>query len=297
MFSLESSPIQAMQQRPSVKTYGLYKDGQLLYSCYLTDDQAMAANERFSAREQVSGFFYSPLKSDNETIRAASCENARAWHDRYSNRASITRYPYDWIIGNLLRRKERFEGAPLRVLDFGYGGGNHLWMLQLEGFEPWGIDVSESAKLLALETCSSFGVEINPDRLLVGGADVIGDYPSGFFDFIIDRESLVQLSFDDARIYMAQFKRLLSVNGYYIGNLFSDQHPSTSFGIHQGKGYYSNFKEGLFAGMGGRQFYNLSLIRELFSELILEEVSLSDYRTFIGDSSNNSEYHVVAKNS
>lgn len=265
------------------------------YTCSLTNKQAMEANKKFKSNQETSSFRYLPLERGNQEIASYCDETTRAWENRYSEKRAIARYPYDWIVGNILSRRTISQKASPRVLDFGFGGGNHFWFLEHEGFEAWGLDISDSAKSLAIETCDSMNVSINSDRLLVGGLEILKALPDGFFDFIIDRESLVQLSFDNACIYTSNFHRILSPNGFYIGSLFSDLHPSTESGKYHGSGYYSNFSDGLFSDMGGRQFYNLSLLKELFSGFTLEEVSLSDYRTYVGRANHSSEYHVVAR--
>ena len=97
----------------------------------------------------------------------------------------------------------------MAAFDFGFGGGNHLWMLAREGFNVWGIDITDEVKNFALRTLINFGESIPNEQLLVGGIDAFASAPSNFFDVIVDRQSLTQLNHSTAIQYVAEFRRIL----------------------------------------------------------------------------------------
>ena len=215
------------------------------------------------------------------------------WEERYKNANSIARYPYEQIISKIFNlSKYKKEGT--KAFDFGYGGGNHLWMLEKENIDAWGIDISEEAKKLALETAIKFGVNLNSEQLLVGKLDQIKKIDNESFDFLIDRESLVQLKFSDAKKYVDEFYRILKKDGFIVSLLFSDCHEAINYGNYESNGLYKSFSKGGFSGMGHRQFYSISMIRDLFKEFRICNIQKISTVNILGDEPGNSEYLVTA---
>ena len=220
--------------------------------------------------------------------------NDKIWEKRYKNAYSIARYPYEQIISKIFNlTKEKREG--LKGFDFGFGGGNHLWMLEKENIDAWGIDITEEAKTIALETASKFGVKLNPEKLLVGNLDEIKSIDSEKFDFIIDRESIVQLKFIDAKNYVDEFHRILKKDGFLISLLFSDCHEAINYGNYENNGFYNSFSKGGFSAMGHRQFYSVSMIKDLFKNFKIRNIQKISTVNILGSEAANSEFLVTAE--
>ena len=58
--------------------------------------------------------------------------NHRLWEERYKQSRDIARYPYEQIVSKVFQLSNSKKMSDLRAFDFGYGGGNHLWMLKKE---------------------------------------------------------------------------------------------------------------------------------------------------------------------
>jgi len=79
------------------------------------------------------------------------------------------------IIPILRKRKAR------RVLDLGCGAGRHLILLAREGFEVYGVDISEVALKIAENRLASLGLKTKLKRCSIENIE----YPSEFFDAVI----------------------------------------------------------------------------------------------------------------
>ena len=147
-----------------------------------------------------------------------------------------------------------------------------------------GIERSSDAKQIAIQNCIDFGFPVEEKQLIVGGIEEIDKLEDESFDLIIDRLSLAQMCKDEAKEYISSLRNKMKKGGIFISLNFTDNHREimNSTG-HQINGYYTEFYKGDFYGSGGRQFYNLTLLKELFREFELLEVELNEARSLINE--------------
>jgi len=119
---------------------------------------------------------------------------------------------------------------PCKVLELGCGIGNYVIYLSTLGFQPTGVDFSETAIEKAINANKEKGASCNFIQ-----ADVLGDLKEiqDTFDFIYDWELLHHIFPDSRPKYFENVHRLLNPKGCYLSVCFSEDSPQ--FG---GKGKY-----------------------------------------------------------
>ncbi len=119
---------------------------------------------------------------------------------------------------------------PCKVIELGCGAGNYLIYLFAKGFDPTGIDVSETAIDIATKSAAKKGVKCN-----FVTTDVLGDISEihGRYDFAYDWHLLHHIFPEDREAYINNICKLLKPHGQYLSLCFSEDSPA--FG---GKGKY-----------------------------------------------------------
>ena len=223
--------------------------------------------------------------------------NQDIWERRYKAERGIAGYPYDVIVAMILTRfPSRENRTKVRVLDYGCGGGNHLWFLLREGFSAWGCDVAAAALKISRDRVLREGYEIPNERLNLVDEGAL-PYADSCFEVIIDRESLCQSNWTQIKRRVLDFERILVPGGWYLGVNFTDQHPDLAFGTHLGDGDYNNFSVGMFEGQGTRHFFSVNQIESLFRNWRIDQLSVSSFEALLGDKQHvdDSEYVIAAQ--
>jgi len=160
--------------------------------------------------------------------------------------------------------------TPCKVIELGCGTGNSLIYLSTKGFDPTGIDISETAIDIAKKSASEKGVKCNFIT-----ADILGDL-SGIhdeYDFVYDWQVLHHIFPEDREKYINNVYRLLKPGGQYLSVCFSEDSPQ--FG---GKGKYR--KTPLETVL---YFSSEDEIRELFGPVFeIEELKTVDIEGNVG---------------
>jgi len=169
--------------------------------------------------------------------------HVEGWNDNYiSGRAN--RYPYDNVVSFVLRHfgnAKAEERSGICMLDLGCGGGNHLKFIKDEGFDAYGVDGSAEAVRLA---CELIG-EPECRKVLVSYFHNM-PFADGFFDCVIDRQSLGHNCATDIPRIIVEIERVLRPGGLYFGHVFGRETTSFQYGKDLGKGDFSDFTSGNF---------------------------------------------------
>lgn len=147
--------------------------------------------------------------------------------------AAQRRYPNEPLIQFLaeyyfsIPKKRRGD---TRILEVGCGSGANLWMIAQEGFDAYGMDISEAALELCAEVLQNYSVHAK----LSAGTMQKMDFMDSFFDAVVDVLSVEHVDLEGHRAVYREIFRCLKKGGRF-------------FSWHLGAGSV-NFKEG-----GGRR--------------------------------------------
>lgn len=193
-------------------------------------------------------------------------DHVALWDQNYE-RGRANRYPFEGVVGTILRRFAGRDPASVEILDLGCGGGNHLLFLRNEGFSYWGVDGAPAA--------------IELSKRLLGGdpqgriraADFRDlPFPDGMFDAVIDRQSLGHNRWSDIRAIVREIHRVLKPGGLYYGHVFGTGCSDLALGVPQGHNDYADFRGGLFRYSHVVHAFTLEELRELFADFELKRL-------------------------
>lgn len=151
-------------------------------------------------------------------------DETNEWEKEYGSagRSHKNRYPYNEIVSFIIREVRSEDNSKIKVLDIGCGWGNNLSFLDQEGFDAYGIDISETA----IKNCKK--LVKNPEKIKIADAEKL-EYPENFFDCVIDRCSIQHNSFEKIEIIIKEVKRVLKKNGKFYSILISKTNIPFSF--------------------------------------------------------------------
>ena len=170
----------------------------------------------------------------------AAADHVRRWDANYA-RGRANRYPYEGVVGFVLRRFGAGDRASVRVLDLGCGGGNHLRFLQNEGFDHYGVDGSQNAVDL-----SKAAIGGDPEDRVRRSDFRSLPFPAAWFHAVIDRQALGHNRWSDVPLIVREIERVLRPAGAYYGNVFGRGTDDLRLGAHLGDGDWADFQGGLF---------------------------------------------------
>lgn len=166
------------------------------------------------------------------------------WDENY-RRGRANRYPFEGVVGTILRAFSGADRSKVSVLDLGCGGGNHLKFLRDEGFEYFGCDGAPAA----IEKCAAL-LGLAPGeaatRLKVAPFTAL-PFPAAAFDAVIDRQSIGHNRGADLDAIFGEVRRVLKPGGFYYGHVFSAGSESFRFGRETAPGDFEEFSGGNFA--------------------------------------------------
>ncbi len=109
-----------------------------------------------------------------------------------------------------------------KALDLGCGDGRHTIFCAKEGFDSYGIDYVENAIHKAKETAQK--EKLTNAHFQV--RDILNlDFPSNFFDLVIDSSVVDHVHFAEWPKYMQNLLQVLKVGGFLILSQLSAQDP------------------------------------------------------------------------
>lgn len=109
------------------------------------------------------------------------------------------------------------ERKKIKVLETGSGPGSNLWPLAREGFDVYGLELSEHAVALCEQMFSHWGVTGH----ITQGNMMEMPYEDAYFDIIFETLSACCLNEEEFKTYIKEVERVLKPGGY-----FYSFHPS-----------------------------------------------------------------------
>lgn len=184
------------------------------------------------------------------------------WEAVFSSR-EWGKYPSEELIRFIAKR---FYSVPmedrrdLRVLEIGCGPGANLWYCAREGLAVYGVDGSKSAIKQAQARLND---EVSgwEGKLSIGDISSL-DYPSDYFDAVIDIEAVYCNSFDSSQKIYGEAARVLKKGGVIFVRTFADG----SYGDGSGEQIADDTwlcSDGPAAGKGYVRFTKFERIPEL----------------------------------
>jgi SAM-dependent methyltransferase len=143
------------------------------------------------------------------------------------------------VYGFLSLIHARNEGGTLRdkkILDCGAGGIlPPLALFHQQGFDSWGIDISDEQIQKAKEFCDQQGI---PLHLRKGDIRQI-PFEDETFDYVYEHYSMCHLSKSDTMCAIHQMDRVLKKGGLcFLGVISLDTWPKSSFGTEREPGQF-----------------------------------------------------------
>ncbi len=190
------------------------------------------------------------------------------WQAIYARGEQLNLYPYDFIVSNFFRYRNRFiekHGSErrMKVLDLGCGGGNHTLFCAENGALVYAVDYSESALQVVADRARERHLDqyVETKRLDFDNFDLREEG----FDLVIDRLAVTNIPMENAnRLYRA-LEPHLNEGALILANFFSTEHSHKDYGQHcQDKKIWNNFTDGIFKPLKTACFYKPDEIRSLF---------------------------------
>ena len=141
------------------------------------------------------------------------------WNEVYSKTFGGTWYPNEGIVRFTARYLQRRLGIDAwdvkrkagRILDVGCGNGRHVVFFAEQGFDIYGIDISEEAIEIAKAWLDKKGLKAH-----LGVGDVARlPFDNQYFDIVISHEVLDHIPFSKAKEALQEIKRV-SADGAYL---------------------------------------------------------------------------------
>lgn len=152
------------------------------------------------------------------------------------------------------------RGDIKRVMDLGCGCGRHLIMLAREGYDTYGLDISQRAIAFAQQWLEQESLKAD---LRVGSAINL-PWGEGSFDLVISNGVLDHMRWEDARQATKEVARVLKSQGLFYVSLVSTR--ESGYGQGQQIDQYTYLvQEGVEAGTVQR-FYEFEHLFELLND-------------------------------
>jgi ubiquinone/menaquinone biosynthesis C-methylase UbiE len=174
---------------------------------------------------------------------------AHVWEQIHSQR-DWGKYPNEELIRFIARsffKIPKIDRKKIKVLELGCGQGANLWFLGREGFDVYGIDISQSAIEKAKQTLKDWNIE----SVKLDVQDIVDiHYPDNFFDVIIDCSAVCNVSFTDHKKIYKSVHRILKKDGIFWTLHYSDD--SWGFGSGNLIDYktFDNLSTGVLQNLG-----------------------------------------------
>jgi len=140
--------------------------------------------------------------------------NTRKWerlHQHLEKHGSHTQYPHEILVRWVSVNRQERGG---KALDIGFGSGRNLEFLEKTGYEPFGVEVSETAIRHARKISSNFHLSIfKPPHL---------DFPDDFFSLIISLQAFYYNL--DLEQVVAETHRVMENGGYLYVSFYGKNH-------------------------------------------------------------------------
>jgi ubiquinone/menaquinone biosynthesis C-methylase UbiE len=159
-------------------------------------------------------------------------EEVRSWYEKsYGNQGFKAQrlYPNEELLRFMGRNYFNIpvdERKTIKVLEVGCGSCSNLWMLAKEGFEVYGIDISQKSLELGKLMLEKWGV-----NAALSAEDMTSmSFKNSFFDVIVDIFSSNCLDMINFKKYLSEVNRVLRTGGKFF--LYTPSDKSEAFTNH-----------------------------------------------------------------
>ncbi|MBT4352481.1 class I SAM-dependent methyltransferase [archaeon] len=141
------------------------------------------------------------------------------WEKIHSDR-EWGKYPNEELIrfiGKYFFKIEFEKRNKIKILELGVGQGANVWFLVREGFDVYGVDISNSAIEKMKNRLKKENMYTpNMTKKFVPINILNMDFPKDYFDVVIDVASMQYLSYTNNNIIFEKTNQLLKKNGYFF---------------------------------------------------------------------------------
>ncbi len=106
-----------------------------------------------------------------------------------------------------------------KILDLGCGTGRHIVFLTTEGFDVYGVDISESGLEITKKRLEEIGAE---SKLKINDMASL-DFEDNFFDAVISTFVINHAKIEKFRKIISEVKRILKKDGLFVFTVLSDK--------------------------------------------------------------------------
>jgi cyclopropane fatty-acyl-phospholipid synthase-like methyltransferase len=126
-----------------------------------------------------------------------------------------------FVARNFYKASDRKQ---IKILEIGSGPGANLWFMAREGFTVYGIDFSPTACEKVISRLDAENLSDRVGGVLTGDyAEKLVEFEDGYFDAIVDVESLYCNSFENSRKIVEICFSKLKPGGLMFSQTFSDK--------------------------------------------------------------------------
>jgi SAM-dependent methyltransferase len=203
------------------------------------------------------------------------------WEKVYSEVFGGQWYPDEGVVRFTARFLQRRMGIDAyekkrkvgRVLDAGCGNGRNIMFFAEQGFDVWGLDISEKAVEIAGAWIASKGLKAHLEA-----GDITKNLPfkNSFFDVVVSLEVLDHIPISGAKRIMEEIDRILAGNGYIYITLRSTEDSECGRGEKVGNNTYV-LQEGYEKGII-QHFFDFKDVEELFKGFKIFDIELHERR-------------------
>ncbi len=217
---------------------------------------------------------------DSENLK----RTAVIWENKYANNQDVNIYPWDHIVAwTKINLAKGLISPDAKILEVGCGTGNNLWFAAREGFEVFGIDISETAIDFAKKRFSA--------ENLTGHFECASmtelPFTSDSFDIVLDRAAICCLDQDAAVKCFSEVSRVLIPGGLFYFNPYSDQHSSLVSGLEMVNDLVTGIHNGGLSGAKLIRFYSrkdIEVIGKIFGTILsVDHVTKTNMLNYLFD--------------
>lgn len=150
------------------------------------------------------------------------------WEQFFAANISTEWYPSEHCVRMLCSYRKEFGSSGKKVLDLGCGNGRHVWLAAKEGFDAYGIDLSQHAIDLAKNWMS--GDNLAYKDLRSGNIAEALPYEDNFFDIIISYGALDHMALDESKKAIGEARRVLKSGGLILLKLEARSSFTSAYG-------------------------------------------------------------------
>lgn len=202
------------------------------------------------------------------------------WDEVYLKNLRSTWYPIEGVVRFTARFIQKRVGVDTydikkvvrRVLDLGCGNGNHVVFLAEQGFDVYGIDISEKSIQIANAWLAEKGLKA---FLTVGDIEKL-PFEDEYFDLTISHGVLDHISFSKAKKTMQEVRRVLANCGYIHITLRSTEDSEYGRGKEVDRNTFV-LQEGYEKGLI-QHFFDLQEIRDLLAGFKIFDIEIYEQK-------------------